>query len=172
MPSKPNFRGPGKVAGKISPNCEMLQILGFRAPGKANLPGTLGRHCLDLVPTFRAGCFSKSTVPAFSSFPAFRPGTADIMHVRLGVGMQRCRCPLAAAQANTVIARYVCAITVRASQVAVADRKDRAISRCTKLIVGGAPSMVKFIWNALKTLSEQILNFQVSYGWRSPKPKK
>ena len=35
----------------------MLQILGFRAPGKANLPGTLGRHCLDLVPTFHAGFF-------------------------------------------------------------------------------------------------------------------
>ena len=46
----------------------MLQILGFRALGKANLPGTSGRHCLDLVPTFRAGCFLKSTVPAFSSF--------------------------------------------------------------------------------------------------------
>ena len=59
---------PGKSAGKIFPNREMLQILGFRAPGKANLPGTLGRHCRDLVPTFRAGCFLKSTVPAFSSF--------------------------------------------------------------------------------------------------------
>ena len=52
-----------EIAGKISPNREMLQILGFRAPGKANLLGTLGRHCWDLVPTFRAGCFSKSTVP-------------------------------------------------------------------------------------------------------------
>ena len=50
----------------------MLQILGFRAPGKANLPGTLGRHCRDLVPTFRAKCFLKSTVPAFSSFSEFR----------------------------------------------------------------------------------------------------
>ena len=46
----------------------MLQILGFRAPGKANLPGTFGPHCRDLVPTFCAGCFLKSTVPAFSSF--------------------------------------------------------------------------------------------------------
>ena len=62
---------PGKIAGKIFPNREMLQILGFRAPGKANLPGTLGRHCRDLVPTFRAGCFLKSTVPAFSSFSEF-----------------------------------------------------------------------------------------------------
>ena len=59
---------PGKIAGKISPNREMLQILGFRAPGKANLPGALGPHCRDLVPTFRAGCFLKSTVPAFLSF--------------------------------------------------------------------------------------------------------
>ena len=58
----------GKIAGKIFPNREMLQILGFRAPGKANLPGTLGPHCRDVVPTFRAGCFLKSTVPAFSSF--------------------------------------------------------------------------------------------------------
>ena len=46
----------------------MLQIIGFLAPGKAILPGTLSRHCLDLVPTFRAGCFLKSTVPTFSSF--------------------------------------------------------------------------------------------------------
>ena len=53
---------PGKIAGKICPNRAMLQILGFRAPGKANLPETLGRHCLDLVPTYRAGCFLKSTV--------------------------------------------------------------------------------------------------------------
>ena len=58
----------GKIAGKLFPDREMLRILGFRAPGKANLPGTLGRHCRDLVPTFRAGCFFKSTVPAFSSF--------------------------------------------------------------------------------------------------------
>ena len=57
---------PGKLREncwtKISPNREMLQILGFRAPGKANLPETLGPHCRDLVPTFRAGCFLKSTV--------------------------------------------------------------------------------------------------------------
>ena len=35
----------GKVPGKLLeffPNREMLQILGFRAPGKANLPRTLG----------------------------------------------------------------------------------------------------------------------------------
>ena len=56
---------------KTFPNCDMLQILGFGAPGKANLPGTLGRHCQDLVPTFRAGRFLKSTVPAFSSFSDF-----------------------------------------------------------------------------------------------------
>ena len=62
---------PGKSrenSRKFFPNHEMLQILGFRAPGKANLPGTLGPHCRDLVPTFRAGFFLKSTVPAFSSF--------------------------------------------------------------------------------------------------------
>ena len=46
-----------------------MSITGFWAPGKANLPGTLGRHCLDLVPTFRAGCVLKATVPTFSSFP-------------------------------------------------------------------------------------------------------
>ena len=57
----------GKIAGKFFPNRQMLQILGFRAPGKANLPKTLGPDCRDLVPTFRAGCFLKSTVPAFSS---------------------------------------------------------------------------------------------------------
>ena len=58
----------GKIAGKIFPNREMLQILGLRAPGKANLPETLGPHCRDLVPTFRAECFLKATVPAFSIF--------------------------------------------------------------------------------------------------------
>ena len=66
---------PREISGKSRENCwkffpnrEMLQIIGFWAPGKTNLPGTFGRHCLDLVPTFRAGCFLKSTVPAFSSF--------------------------------------------------------------------------------------------------------
>ena len=47
----------GKIPGKIFPNREMLQMLGFRALGKANLPGTLGRHCLDLDHTFRVGSF-------------------------------------------------------------------------------------------------------------------
>ena len=58
---------PGKLLGKFLPGTGE-KILGFRGPGKANLPGTLGPHCGDLVPTFRAGCFLKSTVPAFSSF--------------------------------------------------------------------------------------------------------
>ena len=57
VPEENSGKVPGKIAGKCFPNCEMLQFLGFRAPGKANLPGTLGRHWLDLVPTFRAGCF-------------------------------------------------------------------------------------------------------------------
>ena len=50
----------GKVPGKLLefwPNREMLQILEFRAPGKANLLGSLGQHCPDPLPTFRAGCF-------------------------------------------------------------------------------------------------------------------
>ena len=50
----------------------MLQIVAFWAPGKANLPGALGRHCRDLVPTFCAGCFLKLTVPAFSSSSEMR----------------------------------------------------------------------------------------------------
>ena len=56
--SRGKFReNSGKIAGKFFPNREMLQTLGFRAPGKANLPRTWGPHCRDLVPTFRAGCF-------------------------------------------------------------------------------------------------------------------
>ena len=47
---------------------DMHQIPGFGAPEKANLPQTLGRHFPDLVHTFCAGCFLKSTVTAFSSF--------------------------------------------------------------------------------------------------------
>ena len=53
-----------KVPGKLRENCwknfpesRNATILGFREPGKANLPETLGPHCRDLVPTFRAGCF-------------------------------------------------------------------------------------------------------------------
>ena len=52
---------PGKIAGNLFPNRDMLQIL-------ANLPGTLVDTALDLVLTFCAGCCLKSTVPAFSSF--------------------------------------------------------------------------------------------------------
>ena len=64
----------------------MLQIIGFGAPGKANLPGTLGPHCQDLVPTFRAGCFSKSTVPAFSSFSDLKTsGFGNFFVVAAGV---------------------------------------------------------------------------------------
>ena len=61
-----------KIAGKIFPDRAMLQILGLQAPGKANLPRTLGRHSRVLVPTLRVGCFLKSTVPAFSSFSDMR----------------------------------------------------------------------------------------------------
>ena len=40
--SRGKFReSPGKIAGKIFPNREMLQILGFRAPGKADTAWTL-----------------------------------------------------------------------------------------------------------------------------------
>ena len=48
-----------------SPNATNSRMSGTR---KVNLPRTLGPHCRDLVPTFRAGCFLKPTVPAFSSF--------------------------------------------------------------------------------------------------------
>ena len=35
----------GKIAGKFYPDRETLSVLGFRAPGKSNLPQTLGPHC-------------------------------------------------------------------------------------------------------------------------------
>ena len=54
-----------EIAGNRYPNCAMLQMLGFRAPGKVNLLRTLGRHCLDLVPTFCAGCFDSSGLLEF-----------------------------------------------------------------------------------------------------------
>ena len=64
----------GKIAGIFFPNREMLQMLGFRAPGKANLPGTLGRHCLDLDHTFRAGIFfgidGSTLLEFFSDLPS------------------------------------------------------------------------------------------------------
>ena len=61
------WRGPFPLAPfAVRWNATNSRIL---VPGKANLPGTLGQHCLDLVNTFRAGgCFLKSTVQAFSSF--------------------------------------------------------------------------------------------------------
>ena len=61
---------PRKIVGYIYPNREMLQILELRAPGKANLPETLGQHSLELVPTFRAVCFfeiDSSSLLEFSS---------------------------------------------------------------------------------------------------------
>ena len=38
-------------------NHEMLSSLGFRAPGKANLPRTLGRHCPAPCPHLLCGVF-------------------------------------------------------------------------------------------------------------------
>ena len=58
----------------------MLQILGFRAPGKANLLETLGPHCRDLVPTFRVGCVLKSTTPAFSRFSDLKAERLCVTH--------------------------------------------------------------------------------------------
>ena len=53
----------GKTPGKL------LEIF----PESQNATNTRIRpYCQDLVPTFRAGCFLKSTVPAFSSFSDFR----------------------------------------------------------------------------------------------------
>ena len=71
----------------IFPNREMLQFLGFRALGKANLPGTLARHCLDLAPTFRAGCFLQSTVPAFSSFSELRVQSRSSTRLRIAASI-------------------------------------------------------------------------------------
>ena len=56
--------------------------------------------------------------------------------------------------------------------------QDKLCSQAEKL--GGAPSTVKHFWSKIRnksgktpeTLSEQVLNFQVSYGWRSPNPGK
>ena len=51
------FGSPEESSGKVPGKLLMLEILGFRATGKANLPGTLGRHCLDLVPASMQGVF-------------------------------------------------------------------------------------------------------------------
>ena len=40
----------GKTQGNMFPNREMLSILGFRAPGKAKLPRSLGGHCPESSP--------------------------------------------------------------------------------------------------------------------------
>ena len=76
----------GKIAGKIFPDREMLRILGFRAPGKANLSQTMGPHCPGPCADLPCGVFfeidssslleffsekkrgSKFTSPFFSQF--------------------------------------------------------------------------------------------------------
>ena len=68
----------------------MLQILILRAPEKANLPGTLGRHCRDLVRTFCAGCFLKSTVPAFSCCSALKNRSPHVHCISIRtIGLQK-----------------------------------------------------------------------------------
>ena len=65
-----------KIAGHF-PRSRNAANSWISGTGKTNPPGTFGRHCWDLVPTFRAGCFLKSTVPAFPSFSESREeGTA------------------------------------------------------------------------------------------------
>ena len=65
-----NSRGsPAKIAGKF-PELQMLQMLRFRGTRKGKPAGNLGSKLPGPCPTFCAGSlkFSKSTVPAFSSF--------------------------------------------------------------------------------------------------------
>ena len=47
----------GKMAGKFFPNRNNLKILVFRAPGKANLPQTLGPHCTGPCANLPCGVF-------------------------------------------------------------------------------------------------------------------
>ena len=58
---------PGKLLVKFCriAKCTNSMISGT---GKGKPAGNLGSTLPDLVPTFRAACFLKSTVPAFSSF--------------------------------------------------------------------------------------------------------
>ena len=93
---------PRKIPGKSRekcwkyfPNRKSLWILGFGAPGKANLPRTLGRHCRDLVLTFCAGCCLKSTVLAFSSSSEgfrFWHFSTKIARLSLLSGLERSGC--------------------------------------------------------------------------------
>ena len=85
------WKVPGKlleIFPRILPNATNSRISGT---GKANLPGTLGRHSRDLVPTFRAGCFSKSTVPAFSSFSDKRTQENEAMKTMKTMNIHRLR---------------------------------------------------------------------------------
>ena len=53
------WESPGKIVG-CSLIAKCYKFGGIRAPGKANLPRNLGRHCLDLVPTFCAGVHTQA----------------------------------------------------------------------------------------------------------------
>ena len=71
---------PRKTCWKNVPNRKMLQILGLRAPGMVNLPGTLGRHCLDLVPTFRAVGSSPHDIWTISN-PLVYPHSCHLINI-------------------------------------------------------------------------------------------
>ena len=59
---------PGKIAGKIVPESRDAMNSTISGTRKANLPGTLGRHCPGACPHLLCKVFLKSTVTAFSSF--------------------------------------------------------------------------------------------------------
>ena len=57
VPEENSRKAPEKLLERFPRMAKCYKFWDLGAPGKANLPGTLGRHCLDLVRTFRAGCF-------------------------------------------------------------------------------------------------------------------
>ena len=138
----------GKTAGKIFPKREMLQILGFRAPGKANLPETLGPHCRDLVPTFRVGCFLKSTVPAFSSFSELNQGVSKqrVTTFAWQPGWQH----------DVALIAYWQAI-VACNLVVLQQAEDVAFVR-----LGACTMTTKF-------LTTKVTHFKILLSWRFPK---
>ena len=58
----------GKIAGFFPETRNNALNCRISGTGKGKPAGNLGPTLQDLVPTFRAGCFLKSTVPAFLSF--------------------------------------------------------------------------------------------------------
>ena len=87
VPEENSGKVAGKIAGKFFLNRGMRHFLGFQAPGKANLPGTLGRQCPGRCPHLPCGVFCEINSYSLLEFFWARP----IFPVSFSRGKIACR---------------------------------------------------------------------------------